>query len=99
MMKRLMWVPVVALGLGIAVLYGCGEKAEQAKEQAQETTQKAVEAAKEMGEKANEAVESAGAWSKEKMGNYIGDMKKALGTYDAQFAEFSAKAEGLDDAA
>ena len=56
-----------------------------------------MEAAKEMGDKANEAVESAGAWSKEKMGNYIGEMKKQLGNYDAQFEEFSAKAEGMDD--
>ena len=84
-MKRLLWVPVMALVLGIALLNGCGEKTDQAAQKAKEQIQ--------------EAAETAGAWTKDQMNNYIGEMKEQLGNLDSQLEEFNAKAEGLDDAA
>jgi uncharacterized protein YdeI (BOF family) len=90
MMKRLTWMPLMALLLGLAILIGCGEKAEEAAKKVSDKTQQTTEAAK-------KTMESATAWTKDKMNAYVGEMKEQLGKYDTQFEDLSAKAEKLGD--
>jgi uncharacterized protein YdeI (BOF family) len=90
MMKRLTWMPLIALLLGLAMLIGCGEKAEEAAKKVSDKTLQTTEAAK-------KTMESATAWTKDKMDAYVGEMKEQLGKYDTQFEDLSAKAEKLGD--
>lgn len=90
MIKRLAWVPIIALSPGLAILIGCEEKAEGAAKKVSAKTQQTTKAAK-------KTMESATAWTKDKMDAYVGEMKEKLGKYDTQFEGLSAKAEKLGD--
>lgn len=96
-MKGLNWMSIVALLLGLALLNGCGEKAEETGKKTGEKTQVTKEVAKETTEAAKETMESAVAWTKEKMDAYAGEMKEQLGKFETQFDELSAKAGNLGD--
>jgi hypothetical protein len=90
MMKRLIWMPLMALLVGLAILTGCGEKAEEAAKKVSDKTQQATEAAK-------ETMDSATAWTKDKMDAYVGKTKEQLGKFDTQFEDLSAKADKLSE--
>ena len=68
-MKRLIWIPLMALLVGLAILIGCGEKTEYAAKKVSDKTQQATEAAK-------ETMDSATAWTKDKMDAYVGKTKE-----------------------
>ncbi len=99
MMKRLIGVSLITLGLGLALLIGCGEKADQATQDMKKEVKAATETAKEIGTDTKEAVDSSVAVTKEKMNAYIGDMKGALGNLDTQFEALSGKVGILGDTA
>lgn len=97
-MKRLMAIPVITLGIGLALLIGCGEKAGQATQDKKKGVQKVTKTAKEMGTKAKEAMESGAALTKEKMNAYLGELKGQLDNIDTQVGELSGRTEMLGDA-
>ncbi|MFZ7110762.1 MAG: hypothetical protein ACOWYE_03680 [Desulfatiglandales bacterium] len=105
-MKRLKAMPLLALLLGLALLVGCGEKAEEAAKEIGSKAQEATESAKEMGEKAQEAtgaateaakekMASAVDWTKDKIDAYMTETKEQLGKFDGQIDDLTAKAETL----
>ena len=91
-MKRLIWIPIMAVGMSLALLNGCGEKTEKAsqemKKEVQEASQKATETVK-------ETMATATAWTEDKVDEYLGGMKKQLGNLDTQVEELGTKAESL----
>ena len=99
MMKRLIGIPIITLGLGLALLIGCGEKTDQATQDMKKEVKETTEAAKKMGTEAKETVESAAAATKEKMNDYLGDMKGQLENLDTQFEALSGKAGVLGETA
>jgi chromosome segregation ATPase len=91
-MKRLIGIPLITLGLGFALLLGCGEKADQATQDMKKGVQETTEAAKKMSTEAKETVESAAAATKEKINAYLGDMKGQMENLDTEIEALSAKA-------
>jgi len=77
----------MAIGLGLALLSGCGEKTEKAAKEMKEGAQETV----------RETMESAAAWTRDKMDAYPSDMQKQLKNLDTQAEKLSVKAESLDD--
>jgi phage-related protein len=98
-MKHSMGMSLIAVVLGLAMLIGCGEKADQAAQDVKKGVKAATEAAKEMGTAAKETVESTAAATKEKMDAYLGDMKGQLENLDSQFEDLGDKVGVLGDSA
>jgi len=65
MMKRFIGMSVITIGVGLAMLFGCGEKTDQATQDMKTGVKEATEAAKQMGSAAKENVESAAVATKE----------------------------------
>lgn len=86
MMKRKIWMAFLALLLGLVMLNGCGEKAENAAKQVGEKTQAA-----------KETMESAADWTKDKMDAYMGETNEQFSKFGNQLEDLSAKAESLGD--
>ena len=89
-MKHKIWMPFMALLLGLIMVGGCGEKAENAAKQVGEQTNAATKAAK-------ETMENAADWTQDKMDAYIGEMNEQFSKFGNQLEDLSTKAENLGD--
>ena len=90
MLNRKIWMPFMALLLGLAMLNGCGEKTEKAAKQVGDKTKAATKAAK-------ETMESAADWTKDKKDAYVGEMNEQMSKFGNQLEDLSAKSESLGD--